>query len=116
MTTHNNQATDPTQRLLVGSRSPNNSLVPATATPTSFVSNVSVVKFNDSSTSGTSLKKPHVHPEHRKSIDLETHGDEAITLLQHTKSPFGKCFDISRLTLGSLLLIISIFSIVYAVT
>merc|ERR1712228_444594 len=56
------------------------------------------------------------HNPHKKSIHLETHGDEAITLIQNTSSTFGKCIDITRLSFGSLLLFLSIFSITYAIT
>ena len=37
-------------------------------------------------------------------------------MIQNTSSTFGKCIDITRLSFGSLLLFLSIFSITYAIT
>ena len=73
-------------------------------------------------TNGTTLdevKEDHsLRPRHHsrgKSIDLETHGDEAITLCQGSTKPT-LIFDTSRMIFSSLLLILSIFAIVYAIT
>eukprot|EP01083_Nonionella_stella_P021854 60490_1 len=88
------------------------------APPHQSLSGVTSMTASYTSMSSVLVSKPppNSHIPHRKSTELEIHGDEAIRLLQHTSTAYGKCFDISRLIFASFLLMLSVFSIVYAFT